>query len=138
MEQSRDGFTVVEIVVTVVIAGIFLITLIQSFRAIASQQESVARYAKANDIARINLSKYRSVGSLGRTCDPALTSTTFYILNDSSPNREATPTGNYPNFSQNVTVQWERGCSAPPVVKSIVTYGPATSTERIVQSSYAR
>lgn len=56
--RYSNGFTIVEMLVTVVLAGIFLTFFLQMYRATNAQQQSLIRQSIANDIARSNLAKF--------------------------------------------------------------------------------
>jgi prepilin-type N-terminal cleavage/methylation domain-containing protein len=56
--QNQQGFTIVEVIVTLVVVSLFLVGFFQAYLLLESQRVNVVRQAKASDIAYINLSKY--------------------------------------------------------------------------------
>jgi prepilin-type N-terminal cleavage/methylation domain-containing protein len=58
MKQKQQGFTIVEVVVTLVVLSLFLVGFFQSYLLLESQRVNVVRQSKASDIAYVNLGKY--------------------------------------------------------------------------------
>lgn len=56
-KTAQQGFTIVETVVTLVVLSVFLFSLFQTYMVVESQRLSVARQARASDIAYSNLRK---------------------------------------------------------------------------------
>lgn len=59
-ESPEQGFTIVEVIVTLFVITIFLVGFVQSFILLESQRLNTLRQAKASDIAYANLRKYPS------------------------------------------------------------------------------
>ena len=53
----QDGFTIVEVIVTLVVVSLFLTMMFQSFFALESQRLTVVRQARSAEIAYSNLRK---------------------------------------------------------------------------------
>lgn len=159
MKRSQGGFTMVEITVTVVIAALFIVLLTQMLTSTVAQQQSVERYAKMSNIAQANLDKYQTTDSLVNSANVAYpidndncslhrtASSAFVLLNDSSPNKEQIPAGNYGTVEQRVVVYSPHYTSAAgacindghaPTVVSTVEYGQPPNRETITLSAKAR
>lgn len=67
--NNQSGFSIVEVIVTLVVVTIFLFGFFQSYLLLESQRISVARQAKASDISISNLSKVTVRTSIN--CDPS-------------------------------------------------------------------
>lgn len=90
MEKRReDGFTVAELIVTLVVMSLFLIFFFQAFMTTQAQQVAVAKRAAANDIASSNLQKISS-----RALIPSSTATTCDSSGSSPNNTLANPSLN--------------------------------------------
>lgn len=147
--EDESGFTIIEVLVTLVLAMLFLVFFIQMFQAITAQQLSVARQSAANDVAFSNLSKFPTVSSIADvgtayTCgstnnlaaDPNAAGTV--ILNDSSSFRE-TNLQNLPEANQAVRAYSPLGCSSSLVkVVSRVTYGFEGQRGEAVYATYIK
>ncbi|QHN43108.1 prepilin-type N-terminal cleavage/methylation domain-containing protein [Candidatus Mycosynbacter amalyticus] len=148
--RSDTGFTLVEMLVTVVLIGIFIAFFVQMFRAGAAQQASIVRQAKANNLAYSNLSKFPRASSISPAyvCDTSTNTSTnqnnltinpnaagTLILSDASANKEPTDSA-LPNATQEVRAYSPQGCGSNALVKliSTVTYG---FTGQQTDASYA-
>lgn len=137
--QAHAGFTVVEMLVTVVLAGIFIMFFTQMFRAGAAQQASIVRQAKANNIAYSNMSKFPRASNISPVyvCDTSTNASTnqnnltinpnaagTLILSNSSSNKEPVD-DSLPNTTQEVRAYSPQGCGSNTLVKLVskVTYG---------------
>ena len=58
--KYEKGFTVVEMIVTIVVLSIFMTGIFQSYLLLESQRIEVARQARASDIAYSNLRKFQT------------------------------------------------------------------------------
>lgn len=131
-DTTRKGFTVVEMLVTVVLAGMFLTFFIQMFRATTSQQASVTRLSTAGDIALSNLNKFPSASAVpGYTCDDTTVGASnpnnlklnpsasgVSILDDTT--KEPDP-GTLGTLEQSVRAYSPNGCSAVSSVVKLVS-----------------
>ena len=146
MKESSGGFTLVEVIVTVAVVGIFIAIISQGYTATVSQERSSSRYAILNNVASNNLRKYQLITNLQNSAGASYVcsastrneSGAFTLLNDASSNKENIPAGNFGEVNQRVIVFSPRDCGESPTVKSIVQYGPATSRETISQATIAR
>ena len=158
-DRDDSGFTIVEMIVTLVLASLFVIFLVQFFLAAGGQQISVERQAAANNLARTNLSKFPRASSLtGYTCDPNTTPAantnnltinpsangTLILsntVNNGSTTREAAP-AILPNVTQEVRAYSPMGCmpSGSGIVKIVsrVTYGYIGQTGEVVYATYVQ
>lgn len=67
--NNDSGYSIVEVIVTLVVVSIFLFGFLQSYLLLESQRISVARQAKASDISVSNLNKVTLRTSIN--CDPS-------------------------------------------------------------------
>lgn len=152
------GFTIVEMLVTVVLAGIFLTFFLQMYRATSAQQASLTRQAAVNDIAKSNLNKYPTSNVFDSlyTCDTdpsATTNTNNLTINknaagniildstsvDPNINHGEPDPGNLGTLVQRVKVYWPLGCSGghvPIKIESTVEYGFTGQRDKVVYATY--
>lgn len=76
---DQHGFTVVEMIVTIVVLSIFMTGIFQSYLLLESQRVQVARQARASDIAYSNLRKFQTRPA-NLQCNPAQISPTRGLL----------------------------------------------------------
>lgn len=154
----QGGFTIVEMLVTVVLAGLFVTFFVQMFHAMAAQQLSLVRQASAQDIAKSNLSKFPTSNAIAAVVDPvpACNTTTTpassndnnltinasavgtTLLNDSSSYKEADP-GTIGELVQRVQAFYPAGCNGTTVpikVESSVEYGFVGQRDKVVYAAY--
>jgi type II secretory pathway pseudopilin PulG len=147
---NSEGFTVVEMIVTIVIASLFLTFFIQMFRASSNQQQIVFNQSIVNDIAKSNLDKFPSTSGLTYTCDtnPSVAANTnnlairadapgTTLLQDSSPNKESDP-GYLGVLNQTVKAYSPLGCAVnnPVKIESRVQFGPPDARDEVVYATY--
>lgn len=153
---NQQGFTIVEVVVTLVVVSLFLYTFFQSYLTLESQRINVARQAIASDVAYTNLRKVTSRPA-GLTCNAGamdLMSGDTSLENRGKPGVSLfDPPYNYPresstdiigklgaNSQQTLVVYAPNGCTnfdANPIkVISTVTYG--TNGDKVVHASYVQ
>jgi prepilin-type N-terminal cleavage/methylation domain-containing protein len=117
MNSSQEGFTVIEMLVTVIVSAIFAFMFYQLFIN-SSKLNSVARRdALASEIAYSNLKKYPTAASVGG------------VANCASPDASTTTTATniYPDIgqvSETIIISWPFACTNPDIAKieSSVTY----------------
>lgn len=140
--RASAGFTIVEMIVTTVVVGIFVGLLFQGFVAATSQRAEMTRLAAAHDIATSNLKKMTNKASLpaGTACDDINhTSSNQNNLkwnggaagSEVTINAESLSDTPLPSStSQKMYVIYPQGCSVsmPAQVKSVVTYESETVT----------
>lgn len=149
----EDGFTVIEVLVTLVLAVLFLVFFVQMFQAISAQQISATRQSKANNIASSNLNKFARPSDItpSYTCDTSTNVSTntnnlainpdasgTVILNNSSANKEPVDTS-LGDATQEVRAFSPYGCQgANPLIKLIskVTYGFSGQQNEVVYATY--
>lgn len=152
------GFTIVEMIVTVVLAGIFLTFFIQMYRATNAQQLSLIRQSTANDIARSNLAKFPTAAALptyvcsttssnnpnNLTINPNAPGTSIPLIaptaTPSGPGevrREDTP-DNLGTVTQEIRAFSPQGCGANEPIKilSRVTYGYEGQQNTVEYATY--
>jgi type II secretory pathway pseudopilin PulG len=64
VRQTEGGFTIVEMVVTLVVMSLFLTMLFQLYSVSESQRQSLVRRAAAEDLATTNLNKFTKKANL--------------------------------------------------------------------------
>ncbi len=139
MDRS-GGFTVIEVVVTLTIMGLFLALFFQIFSTSQQQELSTLRLAAANDLAQTNLRKITTKNQVlpaSAACDATndLTQNANAVGSDITFTAEATLPSSLPaNTQQQMKVQYPQGCdiSMPAKIISIVTY----NAEEIRRVSY--
>ena len=159
-DKHSKGFTIVEVMVTLVIVALFMTFFFQSYMAIESQRQAIQRRANASSIAYTNLRKFaqRPVSSTATfTCestmvDDASSSQPGKLLGD-----QTNTTGNPSDYkftaedatsllgagsSQEVRVFAPYGCAAfdkmPLKIVSTVKYGTGTPQEEVVHVSFIK
>lgn len=141
--NSSDGFTAVELLVTIIVAAMFTVTLYQLLISVNSVSTAARNQATASDIAYSNLRKYASASSTPTwfTCSTASGASN---TNDVTVNPDATGStlisgtlttsaSDLPGpISYSVKALATYGCEGandgkPIRVQSIVTYGPQST-----------
>ncbi len=141
--RSDSGFTIVEMIVSLVVMVIFATLLFQMFLVGTTQQGTVSARASAIDIAAINLSKIDSRDSpllSSITCSTAATNNPNNLTINSSAagsnitfTHESTSGTNLPSGTgtvQKMVALFPRGCtnSMPIEIISTVEYNGETIT----------
>ncbi len=139
--KASDGFTAVELLVTIIVAAMFTITLYQLMISVNNTSAAARNRATASDIAYGNLRKYASAGSAWKDFFTCSTASGSSNTNDLSVNSNAAGTtlmsGSLTSSSADlpgpVTYSVKAlgifGCNglnanAPIRIESTVTYGP--------------
>lgn len=150
MKRASGGFTVVEIIVTTVIAGLFVTFFVQMFRTSSNQQQVVINRSAASDIARSNLNKFPTSSSISPAyvCDAVGTATTntnnLTIRTDApgtelltASNKEADPK-NLGTLTQSVRAFSPYGCggNSPIKIISSVDYGPDDARNKVTYATF--
>ena len=153
--HSQQGFTIVEMIVTIVVAALFFTFFFQVYVILESQRLVVARQAKASDVAYSNLRKF-TARPAGLTCDSTMDLVTngaasgkllgdqTYTTNSSTYGFLAEPTtvtqSLGPNSTQTVKAFAPSGCanftSDPIKIVSTVTYG--NNGDSVSHASYIK
>ncbi len=132
MNTKQSGFTIVELLITVITAAMFVGMFYQLYVVLVGINATARSTAQASDLAYSNLRLYPTVISTGLTCNTATNVSSTVNLIPSSGSPTAAVSSNYPELgsvTQQVTAQFPYGCSAVyNVVKlvSTVTYGTAS------------
>lgn len=140
MKTKQSGFTIVELLVTVITAAMFVGMFYQLFVVLVGINSTARNTAQASDLAYSNLRRYPDVASTGLTCNTSTNVSTTVNLIPASGSPTATVNANYPELGaviEQVTAQFPYGCSAVyNVVKlvSTVTYG--TSSYKVSYATY--
>lgn len=111
MDTKEQGFTVIEMLVTVIVASIFAFMFYQLFLSSTRLNDGARRDAVASEIAYSNLKKYPTAASVGGTANCASPAATTTLLNN---------TTSYPDLgdvTETVTISWPFACTSPDIVK---------------------
>lgn len=153
MRQTDEGFTIVEVIVAIIIAVLFIGIFLQGFAFASATIESNNRKAAATLVANSNLLKYRFKDHLiGFDCRIHLDANSgLVVLNNSSANKEPIPTGNYGGYFSQKVVAYTRhrdnpasntnnskDCRGIVTVESTVKYGPVQNRVNVVEVRYAK
>jgi Tfp pilus assembly protein PilX len=142
MEQthkSQDGFSAVELLITLIVGALFVISFYQIY-ILTTQGNAVARRdAIASEIAYSNLRRYTEKPSI--TCDTTPTSTTNLVTNPNAAGQvlsTVTSTSSLlpGTITETVLAFAPRGCDLefPIKVESTVTYGDPL--KKVVHATY--
>lgn len=126
--KQEEGFTMVEMIVSVIVIALFMTTFYQIFRVNESQRVLLAQRTAADNIAQTNLNKITSVTGL-----PACGASNDLTVNANSTGSDVTFTAestsgtSLPSGSattQSLKVTYPRGCGAnmPAKITSTVTF----------------
>lgn len=143
-KDRSNGFTVIEVVVTLTIMGLFLALFFQIFSTSQQQELSTLRLAAANDLAQTNLrkiTKKNQISPAAAACSASndLTQDANAAGSDITFTAETTLPPSLPSSTQQqMKVQYPQGCdiSMPAKIISIVTYTAGASLEEIRRVSY--
>lgn len=137
--RTDTGFTVAEMIVTIVVMVIFAGLLFQTYLTGLSQQSAVIWRSQADDIALTNLKKITTrTSSLVPACSAANDLTATPAGAGSSVAKASFGEESYGSLpsphDQTLTVFYPRGCSVGTLVEivSTVTYG----TQSVSHASY--
>lgn len=151
MRVSETGFTIVEVIVAVVIIGLFAGLFFQTFFSNTAQQTTVVQRAAADDIALNNLKKITGRDS------PLLASISCSTAASNNPNNltinssaagstitftaEPTTGTSLPSAAtQAMVALYPRGCtpadSVPIEIKSTVSFSTPHGTETVTRAAY--
>lgn len=132
----EDGFSAVELLITLTIGALFVISFYQMYLVIVQVNSTARQHSVASDIAYSNLRKY--------TTRPAFTcnSTTDLTVNANAPGQVlSTVTTQSPGrlagpLVETVRIYAPRGCDAafPVKIESTAEYG--NPAKRVVHSTY--
>ena len=129
MNKKQSGFTIVELLVTVITAAMFVAMFYQLYVVLVGINATARNTAQASDLAYSNLRLYPTVVSTGLTCNAGTNVSTTVNLIPTSGSPTAVTNSNYPELgavTEQLTAQFPYGCAAVyNVVKlvSTVTYG---------------
>lgn len=68
MKNTQSGFTVVELLVTILVTAIFITIFFQSYNTLIQVNADTRTNAQARDLAYTNLRRYPTIASTGKTC----------------------------------------------------------------------
>lgn len=119
MNTRQSGFTVVELLVTVIVAALFVGIFYQMFVILVGINANARNTAQASNLSYSNMRRYPTATSTGLTCSTSSTN----LLNTNSIDSDYQELG---TVTETVTASFPYGCSAIyDVIKlvSTVTYG---------------
>lgn len=105
IHNNQSGFTVVELLVTVLVAAMFAVMFYATYITIIRVNTDTRRSAQASDLAYANLRRYPTIASTNTGCSSS--STTIRSITD-------TASTDYPQLgkvTELVTVDFPYGCS---------------------------
>lgn len=109
--KQSEGFTVVELLVTIIVAAMFVTMFYQLFVTLVQMNADARRNTQASDLAYSNMRRYPTVVSTGLTCVDA---TTITNLIPASGSPTTATDSDYPELgpvTEQVTAQFPYGCS---------------------------
>lgn len=130
-EEQSAGFTIVELLITIIVAALFVTMFYQMFVVLVQMNADARRNTQASDLAYSNMRRYPTVVSTGLACVDSTTITSL-IPAGGSPTTAIDPV--YPELgpvAEQVTAQFPYGCSVNyNLIKlvSTVKYNNGTAT----------
>lgn len=122
MSTKQSGFTIVELLTTVIVAAIFVGVFYQMFVVLVGVNANARNVAQASNLAYSNMRRYPTAASTGLTCSASSTN----LINTTGTDSD------YPELgpvTETVTASYPYGCAAVyDVIKlvSVVTYRGTT------------
>lgn len=145
VSRKENGFTVIEMVVTLIVLALFLTLFFQLYATSESQRLAVLRRAAANDIAMTNLKKI-SVKTLipsGQSCANGGGTIATNVSGQNptwtaaSLNAEPISGTSLPNdTTQTVAASYPYGCSAAMPAKITSTVSYSSGSETVTRETY--
>jgi len=124
MNNNQQGFTIVEMLVTIVVSSLFIILFFQVYLVLESQRVQVARQSKASDVAYSNLQKI-TTRPAGLTCDSSMeTGGDGKLLGDQT---NTTTSSTYGFFAEPTSVTQSLGSNSTQQVRAYTTTGTCTN-----------
>jgi prepilin-type N-terminal cleavage/methylation domain-containing protein len=129
MDTKQQGFTVVEMLVTVIVAATFAFMFYQLFISSIMLSDAARRDAIAGEIAYSNLQKYPTSASVSGAANCAL------------PDASNTTTVNnvYPDIgavTETTISSWPFACTNPDIVKLESSVSYKGSTKKVTYAAY--
>jgi prepilin-type N-terminal cleavage/methylation domain-containing protein len=129
MNTQQSGFTVVELLVTIIVASLFIAVFYNLFLILVGVNSSSRNVSQASDLAYSNMRRYPTAASTGLNCatTTAQPNGVSYLMGSATPT--AAVDSDYPelgSITETVAASYPYGCAAVyDVVKlvSVVTYG---------------
>ena len=122
MSTKQSGFTIVELLTTIIVAALFVGVFYQMFVILVGVNANARNVAQASSLAYSNMRRYPTAASTGRTCSASSTN----LLNTTGVDSDYPELG---SVTETVTASYPYGCSAVyDVIKlvSVVTYRGTT------------
>ena len=153
--ETQQGFTIIEMIVTIVVAALFFTLFFQVYVVLESQRVLVARQARASDVAYSNLRKF-TARPAGLACDSSMdlaanNNATGKLLGDQTNTTNSSAYGFIAeptsvtralgtNATQTVLAFAPSGCTnfanEPIKIVSTVTYG--INGDKVTHASYIK
>lgn len=129
VNSNQRGFTVVEMIVSLVVLSIFLTLFFNLYRSGEAQRVSVIRHAAANDIALTNLQKIQSksripIGTLACDNSTVGSANPNNLLLD--PSEETSPA--QPDIGPGSTIAWSGTLTQESLSGTVL---PSTAVQRL-------
>ncbi|MBI3494460.1 prepilin-type N-terminal cleavage/methylation domain-containing protein [Candidatus Saccharibacteria bacterium] len=122
MSTKQSGFTIIELLTTIIVAALFVGVFYQMFVILVGVNANARNVAQASNLAYSNMRRYPTAASTGLTCSASSTN----LLNTTGVDSDYSELG---SVTETVTASYPYGCSAVyDVIKlvSVVTYRGAT------------
>ncbi len=130
MNTQQSGFTVVELLVTIIVAALFVSVFYNMFLILVGVNSNARNVSQASDLAYSNMRRYPTAASTALTCSGSSTS----LLNTTGTDSDYPELG---TITETVTASYPYGCAAVyDVIKlvSVVTYG--TNSTKVSYATY--
>lgn len=130
MNTQQSGFTVVELLVTIIVAALFVGIFYNMFVILVGVNASARNISQSSDLAYSNMRRYPTAASTALSCSGSSTNLLNVTGVDSS----------YPELgtiTETVTASYPYGCTAVyDVIKlvSVVTYG--SNSKKVSYATY--
>jgi prepilin-type N-terminal cleavage/methylation domain-containing protein len=130
MNTKESGFTVVELLTTIVVAAVFVGVFYNMFVILIGVNATARNVSQASNLAYSNMRRYPTAASTALTCSTSSTN----LLNTTSIDSDYPELG---TITETVTASFPYGCTAVyDVIKlvSVVTYG--TNPKKVSYATY--
>lgn len=135
--KQSAGFTIVELLVTVIVAAMFAVMFYQLFVTLIQINSGARQATQVSDLAYSNMRRYPTVASTNLAC---VNSTTITNLIPASGSPVSATNSNYPELgsvTEQLTAQFPYGCSANyNLIKLVSTVKYKGNTLTISHATY--
>ena len=132
---SQRGFSVVELMATIIVATLFLIMFYQLFLSISQLNNDSRRGAQASDLAYANLRRYPTISSLGNVLLTFSCSSSDVTLLSQNNQTNA----KYPflgKVNETVTISYPYGCTNNDLIKITSTVETVDQQTKVTHATF--